>query len=251
MKNEPGKLYVVATPIGNMGDITLRAKETLKNVDFVACEDTRNTGKLLSLLGIKNKLVSLHQHSRDESIEKVLSNIISGQDAAYVSDAGTPAISDPGQKLIQAIRSRHSERVAKNLVTKRDPSSQVPQDDGEKGIEIIPVPGPSAVTAAVSVSGLVNKEFYFAGFLPKKKGRQTKLKELAKLEVPIVIYENALRLEKTLNNIKEYFGTNVEVFIAREMTKMFEEYWGGKIEEVLEDLENHKLKGEITLIVKR
>ena len=224
-KSEPGKLYVVATPIGNMGDISKRAIETLKSVDFVACEDTRSTGKLLSLLGIKNKMIALHQHSRDESIDKILDKIKNNKNVAYVSDAGTPAISDPGQKLVKIAR--------------------------KKNIDVIPIAGPSAVSAAVSVSGLVRKEFYFVGFLPKKKGRQTKLKQLSNVDAPVVIYENALRLEKTLNDIKKYFGKDVEVFVAREMTKMFEEYFGGTIDDVIVDLKNHKLKGEITLIAKK
>ena len=249
MKKEPGKLFIVATPIGNMGDITLRAIETLKDVDFIACEDTRSTGKLLSLLCIKNKMVALHQHSRVKSIESIILNIEKGQSVAYVSDAGTPLISDPGQKLVQAIRNCHSDPpMAREESQNVKGSFAGTQDDI---IEVIPVPGPSAVVAAVSVSGLVNKEFYFVGFLPKKKGRQTKLKELANVDAPIVIYENALRLERTLTNIVEYFGKNVEVFVAREMTKLFEEYWGGNIDNVIADLKNHKLKGEVTLIVRK
>jgi 16S rRNA (cytidine1402-2'-O)-methyltransferase len=232
MDNESGTLFIVATPIGNIGDITKRAIETLTDVDIVACEDSRNTGKLLKLLGIEKKhLVSLHQHSNDEVIERLIDQLLLGSSVAYVTDGGTPNISDPGLKLIQNVKLKS-------------------QNDNSK-IKIIPIPGPSAVASAVSVSGMVEKEFYFAGFLPKKKGRVTKFKELSTLNIPIVIYESALRLPRTLNDIKEYFGENTEVFIAREMTKMFEEYWGGGIDAIIKTLGEHKLKGEVTLILKK
>ncbi|MFA5158490.1 MAG: 16S rRNA (cytidine(1402)-2'-O)-methyltransferase [Patescibacteria group bacterium] len=219
-----GILYIIATPIGNMGDITKRAVEILTTVDFVACEDTRVAGGLFHQLNIKKELVSLHQHSSDEKIGFIIRELKAGKSVAYVSDNGTPGISDPGQKLVQTVRGA--------------------------GVKIFPVPGASALTAAVSVSGMVEKEFYFVGFLPKKKGRETKFKELAELSVPVVIYESAPRLERTLNDIKKYFGENTKVFIAREMTKKFEEYWDGNIDDILSDLENHQIKGEFVLIFK-
>ncbi len=228
-----GTLFVVATPIGNMGDITLRAIETLKNVDLVASEDTRVTGLLLYKLEIKKPMRAIHQHSRDGSITDIIDLLLGGKNVAYVTDSGTPGISDPGQALIMKIRELNNKRIKEQ----------------KNNIEIIPIPGASAVAAAVSISGMVEKEFYFAGFLPKKKGRQTELKYLSTLKVPVVVYESAVRLERTLNDIKEYFGHDTKVFIAREMTKMFEEYWGGNITEVLGDLKNHKLKGEIVIIV--
>ncbi len=227
MKNEAGTLFIVATPIGNLEDMTLRAIRVLKEADLIACEDTRVSGKLFSHYEIKNTTISYFQHSRLSKIEYLIEQLKNGKNIALVTDAGTPGISDPGQQLIGEIRNE------------------------KLGIKIIPIPGVSALTAAASVSGMIEKEFYFAGFLPKKKGRQTKFKELSKLNVPIVIYESAMRLEKTLSEIREYFGADTEVFIAREITKMFEEYWSGKVEDIIADLSKHQLKGEVALIVKR
>lgn len=225
IKNK-GTLFIVATPIGNLEDMTLRAIRVLKEVDLIACEDTRVTRHLLDHFEIKTPTVSYFAHSKLSKIEYLIEQLQSGKSIALVSDAGTPGISDPGEYLIARIRNQ------------------------ESGIMIIPVPGASALTAAASVSGMIDKDFYFAGFLPKKKGRQTEFKNLATLGVPVIIYESALRLAKTLGDIKEYFGENTEVFIAREITKMFEEYWGGKIEVVQSELPKHTLKGEIVLIVK-
>ncbi len=222
-----GTLYIVATPIGNLEDITLRALRVLKEVDLIACEDTRVTRKLLDHFDIKNTTISYFQHSKLSKIEYIIDQLKQGKNIALATDAGTPGISDPGQALIARIQNT------------------------DNRIQVIPVPGPSALTAAASVSGMIEKEFYFAGFLPKKKGRQTKFKELIKLNVPIVIYESANRLEKALGEIKIYFGAETKVFIAREITKMFEEYWGGSVDEIIKDLKNHQLKGEIVLVVKQ
>jgi len=244
----PGALYIVATPIGNMGDITLRAIETLKNADLVACEDTRVTGSLLHKLEIKKPMKALHQHSDDKVISELVERLIGGESIAYVTDGGTPGISDPGQRLVAEIRNinnRHPEELRELQNYLED--SSLPQND----IKIIPIPGASAVTSAISVSGMVEKEFYFAGFLPKKKGRQTELKYLATIKAPIVIYESAFRIEKTLKVLVEFFGEDCQVFLAREMTKMFEEYWAGNIVQVLDELKNHKIKGEFVVIVKR
>lgn len=250
--NETGTLYIVATPIGNMGDITLRAIEILKSVDLVVCEDTRVSGSLLHKLEIKKPLKAIHQHSQDKAIDEVINELINGRDVAYITDGGTPGVSDPGLKLIQKAREIASSKfLISNEITNHKTQKQFNNLTTQQLIPIIPIPGASAVTSAISVSGLVDKEFYFAGFLPKKKGRQTELKNLASLEVPIVIYESAFRIEKTLNDVREYFGAETEIFIAREMTKMFEEYWGGKITEVVEGINDHKLKGEFVLIVKK
>lgn len=216
---------MVATPIGNLEDITLRAIRILKEVDFIACEDTRVSGKLLKSYKIDTKLISLHAHSKENKYELILNKLINGKNIAYITDAGTPGVSDPGKNLV---------KVAK-----------------DKGIDVLPIPGANALATAVSVSDLINKEFYFAGFLPKKKGRQTKFNELKNMNAPVVVYESALRLERTLKDIEQYLGKNAEVFIAREMTKMFEEYWGGKVGDVLTDLGSHKLKGEIVLIMRK
>lgn len=225
--SKPGTLFIVATPIGNLSDITLRAIETLKSVDLIACEDTRVTRVLLDHFEIKKPTISYFQHSQLSKIEYLISELSSGKNIALVTDAGTPGISDPGQELIARIKNYESR------------------------IKVVPIPGVSALTAAASVSGMIEKEFYFAGFLPKKKGRMTKFNALNKLDIPIVIYESANRLEKTLGDIKTYFGDKVEVFIAREITKMFEEYWGGNIDEVISDLAKHQMKGEIVLIVNK
>ena len=222
---DKGRLYIVATPIGNMGDITNRAVEILSAVDFVACEDTRVAGGLLYKLGIKKELVSIHQHSSEEKINLIIRYLESGHDVAYVSDNGTPGVSDPGSKL-----------AARSMA---------------QGARIIPIPGASAVTAAISVSGMIEKEFYFAGFLPKKKGRETKFKWLANLPVPIIIYESAQRLEKTLTEVKKYLGQDTDVFIAREMTKKFEEYWAGDISDIISDLKDRTIKGEFVIILKK
>ena len=259
-----GTLYIVATPIGNLGDMTLRAIETLKNVDIIACEDTRVTGKLLELFGFKKPLVSYFQHSALSKIEYIISELQSGKNIALTTDAGTPGISDPGQQLIAQIR-RHSEFISEShgipkqaqiLKQVQDDTKVSVQDEkagdlNDASIKIIPIPGVSALTAAASVSGMIEKEFYFAGFLPKKKGRQTKFRALNLLDCPVVIYESANRLERTLGDIKTYFGAGSEVFIAREITKMFEEYWGGSVDEVMAGLSTHQMKGEIVLVVKR
>ena len=243
---DKGILYIVATPIGNLGDITLRALEVLKSVDFVACEDTRVTGNLLKHFEIKKEMISYFQHSKLSKIEYIIELLLSGKNIALVTDAGTPGISDPGQELIHRIR--NYELGMRQITNNQETTSGQYSDSN---IQIIPIPGASALTAAESVSGMIEKEFYFAGFLPKKKGRQTKFKALSTLGCPIVIYESANRLERTLNDTMTYFGTNVDVFIAREITKMFEEYWGGKIEEIISTLKNHQMKGEIVFIIKK
>jgi len=250
--NKVGTLYVIGTPIGNRDDITLRALETLKSVDLIACEDTRHTGQLLAHYEIKKPLVSYFQHSKLSKIDFIIDELKSGKNIALVTDAGTPGISDPGQFLIaQVRRSCHSGLDPESCVTKDPGSRDTGRDDDVDEIKIIPIPGASALAAIASVSGMIEKEFYFAGFLPKKKGRQTCFKKLILLDCPIVIYESANRLERTLEDIRTYFGATTEVFIAREMTKMFEEYWGGGVDGVIQSLKNHQLKGEIALIVKK
>jgi 16S rRNA (cytidine1402-2'-O)-methyltransferase len=276
-----GTLYIVATPIGNLDDITLRAIETLKSVDLIACEDTRVSRVLLDHFGIKKELISLHQHSDDKKLQEIIDRLNCGENIAYITDGGTPGISDPGSALVRTVQNTRNPSTplgaSKIQGYKQNPESKnchseqprklagageesqgseilLRQTADQDDIKVIPIPGPSALAAAVSVSGLVEKEFYFAGFLPKKKGRQSKfvqLDKLVKLDIPIVIYESALRVEKTLKDIEQYFGKDCEVFIAREMTKMFEEYWGGRVHNIIEELSEHKLKGEVTIVVKR
>jgi len=214
-----GKLYIVSTPIGNLGDITLRALETLKLVDVIACEDTRHTLQLLNHFEIKKPLVSYHQHSRDSKVDQIISSILEGQNVAVVTDAGTPGISDPGEFLIRAAI--------------------------ENEIEIEPIPGVSAAITALSVSGLSTDEFVFIGFLPHKKGRQTKLKEIATINRTIILYESPFRIIKLLNELLEYVGDR-QVSVSRELTKKFEQTYRGKISEILPNI---KEKGEFVVIL--
>lgn len=214
------KLFIVATPIGNLGDITLRAIEKLKDVDIIACEDTRHTLGLLNHLDIKKPLISFHQHSGQLKIDKVIKFIRDEEkDVAVVTDAGTPGVSDPGEILIKAALA--------------------------EGIEVVPIPGVSAAITALSVSGLDTSEFIFIGFLPHKKGRQTKLKEIALEKRTMVLYESPYRIKKLLGELLEFAGDR-EVAVCRELTKKFEEITRGKISEVSAKI---KEKGEFVVIL--
>lgn len=215
----PGKLFVVSTPIGNLGDITLRALETLKSVDLIACEDTRHTLQLLNHFEIKKSLISYHQHSKDSKVEQIISSILDGKNVAIVTDAGTPGVSDPGEILIRSAI--------------------------ENEIEVEPIPGVSAAITALSISGLSTDEFIFIGFLPHKKGRQTKLRELATLNRTIILYESPFRIIKLLNELLEFVGDR-EVSVSRELTKKFEQTYRGKISKILPEI---KEKGEFVVII--
>jgi 16S rRNA (cytidine1402-2'-O)-methyltransferase len=219
---ESGKLYIVATPIGNLKDITLRAIETLKEVDFIICEDTRVTGFLLKEYEISKELFSFNAQSEERKIPAVLERIENGQNAALVSDAGTPTISDPGIRLVSA------------AIAER--------------IEVVSIPGANAAIAALSIAGLPTDSFLFEGFLPQKKGRQKKLKELAEENRTIVLYESTYRIEKLLNELKEYMPERI-VVVCRELTKKFEETWRGTPQELLEELPNKITKGEFVVLV--
>ena len=215
-----GKLSIVATPIGNLSDISLRALETLKQVDIIACEDTRVTAKLLARYEIKKELISYHQHSNESKVDKVIKLLKDGKNIALVSDAGTPGVSDPGNQLIEQVTSH------------------------DIAIEVIP--GPSALAAALSACHFSVQEFIFYGFLPQKKGRQTKLKGIAVESRAIVLYESVYRIIKLLNELSEYRG-DVEVCVLRELTKMHETIYRGKISEVLPQIVE---KGEFVVIIK-
>jgi len=215
-----GKLSIVATPIGNLSDISLRALETLKQVDIIACEDTRVTAKLLARYEIKKELISYHQHSNESKVDKVIKLLKDGKNIALVSDAGTPGVSDPGNQLIEQVTSH------------------------DIAIEVIP--GPSALAAALSACHFSVQEFIFYGFLPQKKGRQTKLKGIAVESRAIVLYESVYRIKKLLNELSEYRG-DVEVCVLRELTKMHETIYRGKISEVLPQIVE---KGEFVVIIK-
>ncbi len=220
------KFYVVATPIGNMGDITLRALETLKSVDLVLCEDTRETGKILHKYEIKKPTMSYHAQSKLAKTDKIFELLKEGQNLALVSDAGTPGISDPGAMLISKIK------------------EELPE------VEVIPIPGASAVITALSASGLPTHEFTFLGFLPHKKGRETLFKEIAESKRTMVFYESPHRILKTLEAL-EKFAPNKKVCIARELTKIYEEIKTGNAKELLEYLTQNpiKQKGEFTVLV--
>ena len=220
------KFYVVATPIGNMGDITLRAIEILKEVDLILCEDTRETKKILQKYNINTLTMSYHTQSKLSKTDKIFELLKERKNLALVSDAGTPTISDPGTMLISKIK--------ENL--------------GD--IEIIPIPGASAVIAALSASGLPAHEFTFLGFLPHKKGRKSLFKEIAESKRTMVFYESPHRILKTLESLQK-FCPNKKVCIAREITKIYEEFKTGSSAELLEYLTENQIKqkGEFTVIV--
>ena len=218
---DPG-LYVVSTPIGNLSDITLRALDVLKQSDYVLCEDTRHSLKLLNFYKIKKKLVSFHKFNETKKCKEIFDDIEAGKIISLISDAGTPLISDPGEFLVKLAR--------------------------EKKIKVIPVPGPSAVTAAISVAGFSSK-FFFFGFLSKKtKERTQELESLCKINNSIVLYLPARDLKKSLEDFKIYFENRM-IFIAREITKLHETYLSGTAEELLENIGVNDLKGEITVVI--
>ena len=219
-----GKLYIVSTPIGNLEDITLRALRILREVDLIACEDTRVTIKLLSHYQIQKPLTSYHEHNEKEKAEELVVLLESGKSMALVSDAGTPGVSDPGYRLVKLA--------------------------SEKGIEIIPVPGPSAAIAALSISGLPTSSFAFFGFPPKtdKKKREF-LEEIREHTQTLIFYESPHRVLKTLLSVLETLGDR-QVSVSRELTKMFEETVRESISKVIQILgERKEIKGEFTIIV--
>lgn len=221
------KFYVVATPIGNMGDITLRAIETLKNVDLILCEDTRQTKKILDKYNISKPTMSYHSQSKLAKVDKIFELLEEGKNLALVSDAGTPTISDPGAILVSKIKTHFSHSV-----------------------DVIPIPGASALIVALSASGLPTYEFTFLGFLPHKKGRETLFKEISQSKRAMVFYESPHRILKTLESLVK-FCPNKKVCIARELTKIYEEFKIGTPTEVLEYFLNNKekQKGEFAVIV--
>jgi len=223
-KIKKGKLYIVATPIGNKNDITLRAIKVLGEVDLIAAEDTRETGKLLAYHKIKNNLISCHEHNEARRIPGLIHKLEKGLSIALVSDAGTPSVSDPGYRLI-------NEAIAKN-------------------IRIIPVPGVSAVTAALSASGLATDSFVFIGFAIKKKEKRKKqLEKLADENKTIIFYESPRRILTFLDEIIETMGDRYAV-LAREMTKRYEEFIRGPLSEIKNNLKKRSsIKGELTLLV--
>lgn len=227
------KFYIIATPIGNMGDITLRAIETLKSVDLILCEDTRVTQKLLNKYEIKKPTMSYHSYSKIEKIDKIFKLLEEGKNIALVSDAGTPTISDPGTILISKIR-KYKNEISRGVLD----------------IEIIPIPGASAVITALSASGFPTHEFTFLGFLPHKKGRETIFKEITLSKRTVVFYESPHRILKTLESLIK-FCPNKKVCVARELTKIYEEFITDTPEKVLEFFiqNKEKVRGEFTILI--
>ena len=222
---ESGFLYIVATPIGNLNDISLRAIHVLKNVSFIACEDTRQTQKIMNKFEIKNNLVSFNDHNSLNKIPKIIYKLKSGKSIAIVSDAGMPSICDPGENLIKQAKS--------------------------EGINLICIPGPSAVTTALVSSGLPSSEFIFYGFVPKKKSEREKLfLEISYSNKTTIFFESPYRLKKSLGELKNICGGLREIQVSRELTKKFEENIGNNINEVIEYFENKEVKGEITVVIK-
>jgi len=217
------KLYVVPTPIGNLEDITLRAIRILKEVDFILAEDTRTTGFLLKHLEVSTRMFSHHKFNEHASVDKVAERLKAGETAALVSDAGTPAISDPGYLMV------------KKCI--------------EEGIEVECLPGPTAFVPALVNSGLPNDKFCFEGFLPQKKGRKTRLEFLATETRTIIFYESPFRLVKTLTQLSEHFGLERKASVSREISKLHEENKHGTLEDLIQYFSSKTVKGEIVLIV--
>jgi len=218
-----GKLILIPTPIGNLGDITLRAIECIKSVDILLVEDTRKTGKLLKHLDIEKKMWAHHAHNEHQTTDSIIEKIKSGETIGLVSDAGTPGISDPGFLIVRACVN--------------------------EGLTIECLPGPTAFVPALVGSGMPCDKFFFEGFLPHKKGRQTRLKFLATLPCTIVFYESPHRLVKTLLQIKEFIGGDKEAVVVREITKIHETFQRGTVAELGVYFENNPPKGEIVIIV--
>lgn len=216
------KLFIVSTPIGNIEDISFRAIETLKQSDFIICEDTRNSSVLLKKYEIHKELISLNAFNEKNKINYLIDRIKSVDKVSLISDAGTPAISDPGSVFI-------SECV-------------------KNEINIIPIPGASALLAALVVSGLKINSFIFEGFLPQKKGREKKLKELASEKQMIIIYESVYRVEKLLQELKKYMPERY-IIVCKELTKKFEEVWRGRADELIKIIPKNKIKGEFVFVI--
>lgn len=217
------KLYLVPTPIGNLEDITLRAINILKSVDVILAEDTRTSGHLLKHLGISKPLQSYHIHNEHQTVQRIVLRLLKGESMALISDAGTPAVSDPGFLLVR--------ECIKN------------------GIAVECLPGPTAFVPALVNSGLPSDRFTFEGFLPHKKGRHTRLTELKEEERTMVFYESPHRLLKSLEQFAEYFGAERQASVSRELTKMFEETVRGTLTEIITYFAEKTIKGEIVIVV--
>tara|TARA_B110000014_G_scaffold246698_1_gene219634 strand:- start:3190 stop:3873 length:684 start_codon:yes stop_codon:yes gene_type:complete len=220
-----GFLYIVATPIGNLSDLSDRAKQVLSEVDLIAVEDTRVSKKILKKFSIVNKMIVYNNFNESKQVNKIVDLLKDGNNIALVSDAGTPCISDPGYLLVNTCR----------------------KDD----IKVISIPGPSSLVAALSASGLPSDSFYFEGFLPKKKGRKTKFEFLTSLPCTVIIFESPKRVPKTLLDIKKYMNQDRIVSIHREITKMYEESFWGTVDQAINYFSNKTCKGEFVITIAR
>lgn len=222
---ESGFLYIVGTPIGNLNDISFRAINILKNVSLIACEDTRQTKKILNKFEFTNNLMSFNKHNFFKKIPKIINHLSAGNSIALVSDAGMPSICDPGEDLVKEVKTN--------------------------GFKIICIPGPCAVLTALVSSGLPSSKFIFEGFPPKKKSEREKLLlEISKNDKTTIFFESPNRLKKLLLQLKEYCGGEREVQVFRELTKRYEEHLGNNIDEVLDSIEDREILGEITIVIK-
>lgn len=227
MSDISGQLYIVATPIGNLGDITRRAVEVLEQVDFIGAEDTRHSRQLLNHLGLSKPMSALHEHNEREQAGAMLQRLLNGESMALISDAGTPLISDPGYHIVRQAR--------------------------DMGIRVVPVPGPSALIAALSVSGLPTDHFRFEGFLPhKSSARRALLEKLASESITQVFYESSHRIKDSIADMKDILGEDREAVIARELTKTFETVLGNTLAEIHTRLEedSNQCKGEFVVILR-
>ena len=221
---QPGHLYVVATPIGNLADLTERARAILGSVDLVACEDTRTTGTLLGRLAIRRDLVSYHEHNEQEAAERIAALVASGKSVALATDAGTPGLSDPGFRAVRACRRR--------------------------SLPVVPVPGPVAFAAVLCASGLPTNGFLFAGFLPPKTSARTAFyAKYRDFEYTIALYESCHRIDKAVDDIAAVLGPERVVCVAKEVTKLHETFWVGPVGGVRERLAKASLKGEFTVLI--
>jgi 16S rRNA (cytidine1402-2'-O)-methyltransferase len=221
---KPSTLYIVGTPIGNLEDITFRAVRILQNVDLIAAEDTRHTGKLLQHLQVKTPQISYHEHNRTSRIPQLLEDLHNGKAIALVSDAGMPGISDPGYELVKACV--------------------------EAGISVVPIPGASAAITALSAAGLPTDRFVFEGFLPAKGQQRREYLEVLETETrTLIFYESPHRLRDTLQDLAEVWGSDRQIVLARELTKLYEEFWRGSIGEAIAHYQQREPQGEYTILV--
>ena len=224
MINDP-QLFIVPTPIGNLGDITIRAIDTLKNSDLILSEDTRHAKKLLSHYKISTKVKSYHLNNEHKKVDEYVEMMLQGKIISLITDAGTPCISDPGFLLVrEAIK---------------------------KGIQITSLPGPTALIPALVLSGLPSDAFIFEGFLPRKKGRKTKLKEISQNTITTIIYESPYRIQKTLSDLIEFVGSDREVSLSREISKIYEETFRGSVSDAIAHFSDKKIKGEFVICINR